>query len=193
MNCCTECFSDPQIQTMISKDGRRGTCDFCKKENVFICKVDEASDVSDLISEVLNVYEEDENGEFLFSAIVNNWNIFRKDILSSYDLIASFCSTIYGDDGKLYNRKVRIPKSYTDEFGIFSGHTWREFSDVIKTKNRFLMNISKRIDLLLLLDIQLQNIRKGQSCFVLAYAKMLLDIARKIWDSLPAERENPVA
>ena len=63
MNCCIECFSDPQIQAMISANGKYGNCDFCKKTNVLICTVDEPSDVSDLISEVLNVYEESEDGE----------------------------------------------------------------------------------------------------------------------------------
>ena len=137
MNCCIECFSDLQIKTMISANGRRGTCDFCKKTDVFICTVDEPSDVSDLISNVLNVYEEAEDGEFLFPTLISDWNLFRKDLPSSSNLIAAFCSTIYGDDGQAHNKRVRLPQSYIDEFGIFSGHTWREFSDAIKTKNRF--------------------------------------------------------
>ena len=105
MNCCIECFSDPQIQAMISANGKYGNCDFCKKTNVLICTVDEPSDVSDLISEVLNVYEESEDGESLFSTIIDNWNIFRKDSPSSYDLVAAFCSTVYGDDEKNHNKK----------------------------------------------------------------------------------------
>ena len=72
MNCCLECFSDLEIQTMISASGKRGTCDFCKKANVFICSVDEPSDVSDLISEVLNIYEEAEDGQLLFPTIIND-------------------------------------------------------------------------------------------------------------------------
>lgn len=63
MNCCVECFSDTQIQTMISANGKTGTCDFCGRTNVSICAVDEPSDVSDLISEVLSVYEEADDGE----------------------------------------------------------------------------------------------------------------------------------
>ena len=154
MNCCIECFSDPQIQAMISANGKYGNCDFCKKTNVLICTVDEPSDVSDLISEVLNVYEESEDGESLFSTIIDNWNIFRKDSPSSYDLVAAFCSTVYGDDEKNHNKNVCIPRSYADEYGIFSGHTWREFSDAIKTKIVSAMDILKLIDLLPLLGIQ---------------------------------------
>ena len=95
MNCCIECFSDPQIQAMISANGKYGNCDFCKKTNVLIFTV------------------------------IDNWNIFRKDSPSSYDLVAAFCSTVYGDDEKNHNKNVCIPRSYADEYGIFSGHTWR--------------------------------------------------------------------
>ncbi len=51
---------------------------FARKLMFLICTVDEPSDVSDLISEVLNVYEESEDGESLFSTIIDNWNIFRE-------------------------------------------------------------------------------------------------------------------
>ena len=95
MNCCAECFQDQQIQTMISANGKVGTCDFCGKAEVPICSVEEFSDLSDLISDVLSSYEEDVDGEPLFSTIINDWGIFKKDIPSSRALIAAFCSAIY--------------------------------------------------------------------------------------------------
>lgn len=140
MNCCAECFQDQQIQTMISANGKVGTCDFCGKAEVPICSVEEFSDLSDLISDVLSSYEEDVDGEPLFSTIINDWGIFKKDIPSSRALIAAFCSAIYGDDGYNHDTNVHIPKSYIEEYGIFSGHTWSEFAEVIKTKNRFCNN-----------------------------------------------------
>lgn len=165
MNCCIECFSDPQIQAMISANGKYGNCDFCKKTNVLICTVDEPSDVSDLISEVLNVYEESEDGESLFSTIIDNWNIFRKDSPSSYDLVAAFCSTVYGDDEKNHNKNVCIPRSYADEYGIFSGHTWREFSDAIKTKNRFCNGYFKADRLASFVGYSITKYTKGTEFF----------------------------
>lgn len=165
MNCCVECFSDPQIQAMISANGKQGTCDFCKKPDVFICPVDEPSDVSDLISEVLNVYEEAEEGEPLFSTIIEDWNIFRKELSSSFDLLAAFCSVIYGDNGETHDRKVRIPKSYADEYGIFSGHTWHEFSDAIKTKNRFCSGLFRADQLASFLGYSITKYTKGTELF----------------------------
>ena len=165
MNCCAECFSDKQIQAMISASGKRGNCDFCKKSNVPICAVDESSDVSDLISEVLSVYEEAEDGEPLYSAVVENWNIFRKDLPSSYNLIAAFCATIYGDKEKDYNKEVCIPKSYAAEYGIFSGHTWGEFSKAIKEKNRFCNGYFRADQLVSFLSYSIKKYSRGTELF----------------------------
>lgn len=119
MNCCVECFADTQIQTMISANGNRETCDFCKKTNVFICEVDTQTEVSDLVSDVLNVYEEAEDGEPLFSAVINGWNIFKKDLPSSYELIEAFCSTIYGDDGKTITKMSVFHRVMLMNMGFF--------------------------------------------------------------------------
>lgn len=165
MNCCIECFSDTQIQTMISANGKIGTCDFCGKANVPVCSVDEASDISDLISEVFSVYENDENGKPLFSTILDDWDIFKKDFSSSLDLIAAFYSTIYGDSGEVCNPNVRIPQNYLDEYGIFSGHTWREFSDAIKTKNRFCNRHFRADQFISFLDYSITKYSKGTELF----------------------------
>lgn len=87
-----------------------------------------------MISDVLSVYEENERGRPLFSAIIEDWNIFRKDLPSSAKLIEAFCSTIYDDSSANYNVSVEIPRAQLEEYGIFSGHTWGEFSNAIKRK-----------------------------------------------------------
>lgn len=143
MNCCVNCFSDEQIKKIIVDNGHIGDCDFCGEKQVPVCSVDEATDISDLISDVLSVYEENERGRPLFSAIIEDWNIFRKDLPSSAKLIEAFCSTIYDDSSANYNVSVEIPRAQLEEYGIFSGHTWGEFSNAIKRKNRFHNNYFK--------------------------------------------------
>ena len=143
MNCCANCFSDEQIKKIIVDNGHIGDCDFCGEKQVPVCSVDEATDISDLISDVLSVYEENERGRPLFSAIIEDWNIFRKDLPSSAKLIEAFCSTIYDDSSANYNVSVEIPRAQLEEYGIFSGHTWGEFSNAIKRKNRFHNNYFK--------------------------------------------------
>ena len=95
------------------------------------------------LSDFLWVYEENERGRPLFSAIIEDWNIFRKDLPSSAKLIEAFCSTIYDDSSANYNVSVEIPRAQLEEYGIFSGHTWGEFSNAIKRKNRFHNNYFK--------------------------------------------------
>ena len=88
MNCCANCFSDEQIKKIIADNGHTGNCDFCGEKDTQVCSVDEATDISDLISDVLSVYEENKQGRPLFSAIIEDWNIFRKDICFLQDLFA---------------------------------------------------------------------------------------------------------
>lgn len=138
MNCCVNCFHDIQIRAMIAANGKMGDCSFCKGKNVPVYSVDMQSDLSDLISEVFSMYEETDDGESLFDSIINDWSIFEKELPSSRDLVSAFCTILFGDeDGNIHNEKVRIPHDYIEEYGIFSGHSWGEFSDVIKRKNRF--------------------------------------------------------
>ena len=90
MNCCANCFSDEQIKKIIADNGHTGNCDFCGEKDTQVCSVDEATDISDLISDVLSVYEENKQGRPLFSAIIEDWNLFRKDIPSSNKLKEAF-------------------------------------------------------------------------------------------------------
>lgn len=161
MNCCIECFQDTQIQTMIEKNDKKGSCSFCGKENVLVYPVDTQSDLSELISAVLSLYEEAEDGELLFEMIVNDWGIFEKSIDSSTDLLAAFCMTIFGDDGYSHNTKARIPHDYVEQYGIFSGHSWAEFADVIKTKNRFYNSYFKADQFISFLSYSITKYSKG--------------------------------
>lgn len=77
MNCCIECFHDAQIRDMIRTNNKIGNCSFCGKEGVPVYSLDEQSDLSDLISEVISVYEEFGEGIPLFDVLVNDWYIFR--------------------------------------------------------------------------------------------------------------------
>lgn len=137
MNCCAECFQDAQIRAMISTNNKTGDCDFCGQKNIAIYSIDASSDLSDLISGVISVYEESDGGEPLFDILIEDWNIFSKTLPSTRYLVENFCSIIVGDHKRNHNVNVKIPHSYIENYGIFSGHSWGDFSEVIKTKNRF--------------------------------------------------------
>lgn len=138
MNCCIECFHDKQIQDMIRTNNEIGTCCFCGKKNTLIYSVDEQSDLSDLIAGVIDVYEEFEEGEPLFDLLITDWHIFNKSSPEVYNLVEAFANL-----NSSHNAKVRIPHSLSEKYGIFSGHSWDEFSTEIKMQNRFHNNFFK--------------------------------------------------
>ena len=172
MNCCAMCFHDAQIRTMITASEQIGNCDFCGQKNVNIYPVDRPSDLSDLISEVLSIYEETDDGAPLFQLLISDWNIFDKSLPSTVTLIGSFCSTIFGDDGSSHNVNARIPRNYLEAYGIFSGHSWEEFSTIIKTKNRFYNNFFKADQFVSFLSYSITKYPKGTDFF-----------RARIWDS----------
>lgn len=69
-----------------------GNCSFCGKEGVPIYSLDEQSDLSDLISEVISVYEEFDEGIPLFDVLVNDWHIFNKSSPAVYNLVEAFAN-----------------------------------------------------------------------------------------------------
>lgn len=137
MNCCAECFHDAQIRAMITANNQIGECSFCGSENIPIYPVDKQTDLSDLISEVIGMYEKCDDGEPLFQILLNDWSIFNKALPCANSLVEAFCSVIFGDYGHDHNIRVRIPRNAIENYGIFGGHTWEEFSIAIKNKNRF--------------------------------------------------------
>ena len=86
MNCCTECFQDTEVRAMITKNGQIGECSFCGNKNISTYPVDKQTDLSDLISEVINTYEKSETDKPLFqyastmTAIGDNIAIFDESL-----------------------------------------------------------------------------------------------------------------
>lgn len=165
MNCCAECFQDAQIRAMIRTNNETGDCDFCGQKNVAIYSLDSPSDLSDLISGVISVYEESDDGEPLFDVLIEDWNIFSKTLPSTRYLIENFCNIIVGDRKRNHNVKVKIPHTYIENYGIFSGHSWGDFSEVIKTKNRFYNGYFKADQFVSFLSYSITKYSKGVTFF----------------------------
>ena len=60
--------------------------------------------------------------------------------------------------------KYTLPED-ADEYGIFSGHTWHEFSDAIKTKNRFCSGLFRADQLASFLGYSITKYTKGTELF----------------------------
>lgn len=165
MNCCAECFQDAQIRAMIKTNNQVGDCDFCGQKNIEVYSMESSSDLSDLISGVINVYEETDDGEPLFDVLINDWNIFNRTLPTVRNLVETFCNIIFGDCEHDHNVNVKIPHTYLENYGIFSGHSWAEFSEVIKTKNRFYNGYFKADQFVLFLSYSITKYPKGSAFF----------------------------
>ncbi len=165
MNCCVDCFTDIQIQTMIRANHQTGDCSFCKHENVFVYSIDEPSDLSDLISEIVNVYEEFDEGEPLYQILTMDWNVFNKNMTSTYQLIEAFCVLNFGSNPDGYNKNVRLPHDYIEKYGIFSGHSWNDFSKVIKQENRFYNSFFRADQFVSFLSYAIKKYHKGTTLY----------------------------
>lgn len=165
MNCCAECFQDAQIRAMIKTNNQAGDCDFCGQKNIQVYSMESSSDLSDLISGVINVYEETDDGEPLFDVLINDWNIFNRALPTVRNLVENFCNIIFGDCEHNHNINVKIPHAYLENYGIFSGHSWAEFSEVIKTKNRFYNGYFKADQFVSFLSYSITKYPKGTAFF----------------------------
>lgn len=165
MNCCTECFYDAQIREIIDRNNQIGDCDFCRKTGVNIYYVSKETDLFELIAEVVGIYEEFENGEPLYQLLINDWNIFNKESSGANKLVEEFCLRIFENSGINPNVKFRIPSSAIENYGIFGGHTWEEFSNAIKRKNRFHNNFFRADQFATFLTYTTKKYLKGTNLF----------------------------
>lgn len=165
MNCCAECFQDAQIRAMIYTNNKIGDCEFCGQKDVSIYPLDASSDLTDLISGVINVYEETADGNPLFDVLINDWSIFNRILPSVRNLVENFCKIILGDCEHGHNINVKLPHTYTENYGIFSGHSWGEFSEAIKTRNRFYNGYFKSDQFVSFLSYSITKYSKGTVFF----------------------------
>ena len=191
MNCCIECFHDAQIRDMIRTANKIGDCNFCGGKGVPVYPVDDQSDLSDLISEVISVYDESDEGESLFQLLVNDWHIFNSTLPSSYKLVEAFAGVIFGGKGAEYNKTVRIPRIFSEKYGIFSGHSWAEFSKEIKTQNRFHNDFFKPDQLASFLTYSTSKYRKGTAFYRARICESMVGYAIEEMGAPPLRKRRP--
>ncbi len=57
MNCCKYCFKDSQIISIIESYKKLGNCDICKKKNVPVVDINNASEIKNYIQDFVDTYE----------------------------------------------------------------------------------------------------------------------------------------
>ena len=158
MKCCTECFIDIEIKSIISSYKIEGNCDFCDAKNVSILDLDNNSnELNTLVSyfySLLDIYTKanqlpisypKEKISLLKTILYNDWNIFncKEDII--YRLLVKICNKRYLEEPELFDQPVGISQLYNNKYlsdhSIIQIYSWEEFKNKIKNENRFHHNI----------------------------------------------------
>lgn len=143
MNCCTNCFESGYINAIIIGNKRKGNCDYCESEDVYI---HEASELSHFFLGIIDLYEVDEaQGKALEIQIAADFNkkVFTQRLIDTNNvkpLIIEIIRDYIADYQRLLENPVRLKfhnngaeESITQPLFL----SWDQFSAEIKTVNRF--------------------------------------------------------
>ncbi len=141
--CCVNCFKDTYIKSFIQRNGSIGCCSYCKSDNVLSVEVDDASEISEKITRLLQIYavSDDKRAKELSVSLSEDWDIFDLNPNKALELTRDLSSDFISSDNRIYSDKVLIPQIYdeafVDMYGITKDYSWKEFSEYIKYINRF--------------------------------------------------------
>ena len=125
MFCCSKCFGDDFLTTIIIRESSsRGTCDFCKTENTGLINPEL---LNDYFQPLIDLYETSEDGEKISTLLKNEWMLFP---LLDDDIALKLIQTIFQEAIKDFF----IPKQNQDKGKILN---WQEFKDELKHDNRY--------------------------------------------------------
>lgn len=143
MKCCINCFASHYLHDIIIRNKVIGNCDYCLSVDVNLY---DPSELSVFFKPLLDLYEVDnENGEKIEKKILSD---FRDKVFSNriveHNVVNKLFTDILQDDIEDYwdvlGLKVRLSVKSNDEEDVLIkplNTTWENFSDEIKTVNRF--------------------------------------------------------
>lgn len=148
MNCCINCFKDSEICSIIESYQNIGNCDFCGAKNALVYDIySQDNPIASGITEIINIYStsSSKNAKPLKHALCNDWDIFNLGSESLLSLVKKLCILVYDENDSIYFENVEIIRLTNNEFlnqvAIAGGKTWKEFSEYIKSENRFHANM----------------------------------------------------
>lgn len=154
MHCCEKCFKDAEIKAIIRGNSRRGKCDFCCSDNVYICDVESSEYLRDNFESLLDVYTPineigstypKERADLLKNVLHSQWSIFNLNPDGIYKFLISLLPEKYKEQPALFDNPIGISGSvdqeYMNQYSILGTYQWEDFVKEIKEKNRFHTNI----------------------------------------------------
>lgn len=154
MKCCINCFSDPDIKEIIEKIGVTGDCDYCESKSTFVYSISDDNTITDMLTELLTIFDAKDNFSPLYpqdrilsiaDMLIQELRIFSCESGIAIDLLKALCKESYSDNPKLFRIPVGV-SALNDEIFLrdnvlLGGHTWEQFVETIKHRNRFFSNL----------------------------------------------------
>ncbi len=131
--CCPECFNDNGLRRSIipSLDPVKGTCSYCKSENVDTV---EPSKLAVYFEMLINVYEPDPNGKSLVEWMRDDWRLFthvNMDNAHAKELLSDIL-----DDGEIVRKNFMPSSAYKSE----ALAQWDTLTEELLYKNRYFLD-----------------------------------------------------
>jgi len=147
---CSNCFADTEIIGIIAGDGLKRRCELCGGEG-FVTDIRANTKLQELFSNLIRIYQPydklpenfpTEGRLLLIDELTTNWNIFSSNL--NRKQISKLLSELIlssGFDESYLSMPLGIPEAYdetyVEKYSILSGHTWKEFQEEVKYKNRY--------------------------------------------------------
>lgn len=152
---CEHCFVDREISEMIrtaaKADNRKGKCDLCGSDDVYLYDTDKQDLLTPYFESLLSIYSPASNlpdnyphaeRTTLIDDLKSRWKIFSPDLSNSDigKIIQSICQNSFDVDF-LLEGLVGIPglydKEYLEQYSLIRNSEWKEFAHELKTVNRY--------------------------------------------------------
>lgn len=160
MLCCERCFKDAEIKAIIKGGQKKGKCDFCYSEDIYVCELNNNEYLKDNFEQLIDVYTPiavigneypREKLDLLKNILHSHWNIFNLTTDGVYRFLISLLPEKDKEQPELFDGPVgisgSISKEYLEEYSILGTYQWEDFVKEIKEKNRFHTNIIKKNNL----------------------------------------------
>ncbi len=142
-NCCINCFQDRFLKQIIKTKNRKGICDYCDSEDVFVINTSEIADKFNIFTPYYELLEHGTNfiygdnptevGEFLYVLIQNEWNIFEDSLTPCENL---FDDIMYHTDMNFDCSDLYVRAEHSFTFRSYHDY-WDQLTEEIKHGNRF--------------------------------------------------------
>lgn len=133
MKVCSNCFSDKELKGFISSSPENGDCEICDSKNQQLLN---ASELFDFFQELIDNFQEAENGLSLSSKIQADWSFFSSNSVAKkiLNFILPNIQTSITSSDELVDYSSEIVANY--------GH-WETLKEELKWKNRFVIDINR--------------------------------------------------